>query len=204
MRRHTGHRTWVNSIPFKEIANSAMTDSTRNKALRPTFSEGTDELKVEAAMLRLRYSTDEENALEAIREIVANLLGSEEMGMYKVDEDKAVLWLYWSFGLDPEAHLMLDTLHEPVLQQVIRGEIYLKNSGGDIDGSDSDAKTTAYVPLRYRGRVVAVLAIFSWLPQKKNFDESDVEILKVLSNEAATALFDAKQPFLSRLLEGQL
>ncbi len=201
MGRQIRHRTWVSPIPFKEIANLAMADSTKNKALHPTFVDGADELKLEAAMLRLRHSTDEENALEAIREIVANLLGSEEMGLYKVDESKGVLWLYWSFGIDPDTNRMLDTVHEPVLQQVIGGEIYLKNSGGDIDGSGSDAKTTAYVPLRYRGGVVAVLAILSWLPQKKNFDRSDVEILRLLSNDAATALFDSRQPFLSRLLE---
>src|SRR5258706_14224512 len=102
-------RTWVNPIPFKEIANSQMPEKIKKKPLYQSFSEGVDELKLEAAMFRLRHSADEADALEAIREIVANLLGSEEMGLYKVDEQKGVLWLYWSFGIDEVAHKVLDT-----------------------------------------------------------------------------------------------
>jgi hypothetical protein len=64
MRRQS-HPSWVSPIPFQKIANSYMPDYIDDRMPRPNgLTEDTDEIKVEAAMARLRSSSDEENALE--------------------------------------------------------------------------------------------------------------------------------------------
>ena len=44
-----------------------------------------NDLRLAAARKRLAESASEEDAIEGLREIVANLLGCEEIGLFKVD-----------------------------------------------------------------------------------------------------------------------
>src|SRR5579864_6138887 len=64
--------------------------------------------KIYAARMRLQHTVDQADGLDAIREIAANLMGCEELALYKVDHSNLALWLYWSFGIDPNQHAVLD------------------------------------------------------------------------------------------------
>ena len=64
--------------------------------------------KVYAARMRLQNAIDQADALDAIREIAGNLIGTEEVAVFKVDKKRSELWLYWSFGVDPNKHSVLE------------------------------------------------------------------------------------------------
>jgi GAF domain-containing protein len=147
--------------------------------------------QMDIARRRLRESTDQADALEAFREIITSFLGSEEIGLFKVDREKENLRLFWSFGIDPDRHKVIDALNLPDLQRVIDGELHFADFNGE-EGMDPGTPFCAYVPLRSEGQTVAVLGIQRWLPQKTALDESDRQLLRLLSDEAGKALFERR------------
>ncbi|HXM59688.1 MAG TPA: hypothetical protein VN950_02460 [Terriglobales bacterium] len=146
-----------------------------------------NDLRLEAARKRLSESSSQEDAIEGLREIAANFLGSEEIGLFKVERRTATFKVYWSFGINPENYDLLRALGEAGFQRVMRGECHVVLP--TRDGSGSVVKVQAFIPIRFANQTVAILAILRLLPQKVAFDRSDMELFKLLSDEAAKPLF---------------
>jgi len=146
----------------------------------------TAQAKVYAAMTRLQSSVDQADSLEAIREIAANLMGCEEVALYKLDKDRAAIWLYWSFGIDPNKHSYFDIMREPVLEQVTAGTIVYR--AGVENLLSGPTPVTALVPVISSSQVRGVLVLFRLLPQRTGIDSADRQICEVLSNCAGRAL----------------
>jgi hypothetical protein len=133
------------------------------------------------ASYQLHGTLDRQSVLDSIREIVVNLIGSEEMAVFELSEDERELELATSFGIDEsEWHrLALDT---PIGRQAMRGET--------LTGGDAGARPiTACVPLKLDGRVTGVIVLFSLLPHKPELQELDHELFDLLATHAATALY---------------
>jgi chemotaxis protein CheD len=154
-----------------------------------TAPNGLRDCQLEVAQRRLKETTNREDALEAIRDIVTNLLGSEEIALFNVEKERRTLSLHWCFGLDAARHRTLLASKHPVLQRVIEGECYLGGAFKGEQGSDLIDAFNAFVPIRWGSQTVAVLAIRSLLPQKTGLDESDIQLLRFLSGEAGKTLF---------------
>ncbi|MGB2604398.1 MAG: GAF domain-containing protein [Candidatus Sulfotelmatobacter sp.] len=156
-----------------------------------------NDLRLGAARKRLAESRNEEDAIEGLREIVANLLGCEEIGLFRVDRRAATVQLCWSFGVDLENYDLLQALGNAGLQRVMGGECHIdlpniNLSNVDLPGRDrfgATAKAQAFVPIRVANQTIAILAILRLLPQKLAFDRADMELFKLLSDEAAKPLF---------------
>lgn len=143
--------------------------------------------RLAAAQKRLAESQGQEDAIDGLREIVANLLGSEELGLFRVDRRTETFQVFWSFGIDLEEYDLLRALGDAGLQSVMRGECHVERTNGGRSGEM--AKAQAFVPIRVANQTVAILAILRLLPQKMAFDGSDMELFKLLSHEAARPLF---------------
>ena len=150
-------------------------------------AEPMNDLRLGAARKRLAESRGQEDAIEGVREIVANFLGSEEIGLFRVDRRTAKLHVFWSFGIDPEKYDLLRALGDAGLERVMRGECHVDLAARDCSGAM--AKVQAFVPIRCANQTIAILAILRLLPQKLAFDRSDMELFKLLSDEAAKPLF---------------
>jgi hypothetical protein len=144
-----------------------------------------NDLRLGAARKRLAESRDQADAIEGLREIAANFLGSEEIGLFKVDRKAASLEVFWSFGIDVEKYDLPRALGDAGLRQVMRGECHIEFA----DRDHFAAQAQAFIPIRFANETVAILAILRLLPQKLAFDRSDMELFKVLSEEAAQPLF---------------
>jgi GAF domain-containing protein len=151
---------------------------------KPAAAEAMNDLRLGAARKRLAESNGQEDAIEGLREIVANFLGSEEMGLFRVDRRTATFQVFWSFGIDLEEYDLLRALGDAGLQRVMRGECHV-----EFERSGGLAKAQAFVPISVADQTIAVLAILRLLPQKVAFDKSDMELFKLLSDEAAKPLF---------------
>jgi hypothetical protein len=145
-----------------------------------------NDLRLRTARRRLAECTDQSEAIEAVREIVSNFLGSEEMVLFHADCKNAGFRTLWSFGIEPEKCNLLWALNEQGLERVLRGECHVE-AGADADNGAK--RVRAFVPIRVANDTVAVLAILQLLPQKSGFDKSDMELLTLLSGEAGKALF---------------
>jgi GAF domain-containing protein len=154
---------------------------------KPSAADAMSDLRLGAARERLAESRGQEDAIDGLREIVANFLGSEEVGLFRVDGSNSTFRAFWSFGIDLERYDLLRALGDAGLQRVMRGECHVVF--GARDSSGAMAKAQAFVPIRLAGQTIAILAILRLLPQKQSFDRSDMELFKLLSDEAAQPLF---------------
>ena len=168
------------------LIKDSMTHTSKKAAAVPTKTAKLNDLRLGAARKRLANCRGQEDAIEAVREIVANFLGSEEMALFDFRSDEART--LWSFGAHAEKCNPLEHLGEKELESIVRGECRVENINGH---STSAKKLRALVPLRLKDHTVGVLAILQLLPQKSGFDEADMDLLQLLSDEAGKALFDS-------------
>jgi hypothetical protein len=161
-------------------------------AAKAVAAESLEELRLNTARKRLAASRDQQDALEGLREIVGTFLGSEEIGLFTVDNRTKSFRGLWSFGIDLEKYDLRKTLGDSGHQRVMRGEYHVDL--GARDHSGKGATIQAFVPISIHGRTVAVLAILRLLPQKTGFDKSDFALFQLLTHEAGTALFGGSVP----------
>ena len=150
--------------------------------------------KVYAARIRLQNAIDQADALDAIREIAANLIGTEEVAVFKVDKKRSELWLYWSFGVDPNKHSVLEVSREPKLKQVLGGKPVYRLRLSNENLLSTDDPVSALVPILVDGSACAVIVLFRLFPHKPGIEAVDREICEVLSNCAGRAI----EPYHSR------
>lgn len=146
-----------------------------------------NDLRLSAARKRLIESRDAEDAMEGLREIVGNLLGCEEIGLFKVDARTNAFSVCWSFGADLDHYDLSRALGAAGRQRVMQGACHIELE--DRDRSTGMAKAQAFVPIRVANQTIGILAILRLLPQKIAFDAHDMELFKLLSEEAAKPLF---------------
>jgi len=143
----------------------------------------------EAARKRLRESTDRSDACEAVREIVSNLLGCEEMALFQLDPKQGRFTLIWSFGIEAKTFHLPKVFVESALPGVMDGDAYVDEGLSDAQMGGKGEKATAFVPIQYRGATAGMLALLRLLPQKGKIDELDRGLFEVLSQEAGKPLF---------------
>jgi hypothetical protein len=180
---------WVTSHEFQEWVGELM-ERYENKSERLALLLKQDDVldaRVEAARMRLQQTTSRADAYEAIREIVANLFGSEEMVLFGVDPPKHLWWKLWSFGVTDVDCCIWETLSEPILNCLFAGELSLatKTSPDAHHGS----QVSVFVPIMLDQQTVAVLVIFRLLGQKSTVEKTDLDLLQVITQEAGMALF---------------
>jgi hypothetical protein len=144
--------------------------------------------KVYAARMRLQNAVDQADALDAIREIASNLIGTEEVAVFKVDKKRSELWLYWSFGVDPNRHSVLEVSHEPKLKQVLSGKLVYRVPLSGENLLSTDDPVSALIPIMVDGGASAVIVLFRLFPHKSGIEPVDREICEVLANFAGRAV----------------
>jgi hypothetical protein len=138
---------------------------------------------------RLHGTLDRAEVIAAIQEIIANLVGSEEAGLFALDAATQTLRLEASFGLDPEAARGLTLDSGPIGRAARTGEIYVVEGGKPAEGGALLDRLTACIPLTLEGKVTGVIALFRLLPQKAALEDLDRELFELLATQAAAALY---------------
>ena len=138
------------------------------------------------ASTRLNETLRRDEVLEAIQEIVINLIGSEELAIYELSG--GALRLASSFGT------IATELHEVPLgrgligRATANGETWVVGNGDAAGALPSEASLTACIPLRVDGRVIGAIAIFRLLRHKRGLEDVDRELFALLGTQAAAAL----------------
>ena len=138
------------------------------------------------ASYQLNGTLDRERVIAAMQEIIINLIGSEELGIWEVEENLDALSLVGSFGIDADRWAAIP---------IGRGMIGEVAETGDrfIAEAPNDWNLTACVPLKLDEKVVGVIGIFRLLQQKPGLEEIDYELFDLLGSHAASALFCSRQ-----------
>jgi len=139
------------------------------------------------ASYRLLGTVERSEVLQVIQEIIINLIGSEELGIFEIDPKTKRLELLSSFGLESEAYTrLLDD--SPITRTARSGEMFLKDPPPS-NTTAPVASLTACIPLQAHGAVIGVIAIFRMLPQKPALADIDRELFDLLGSHAAMALY---------------
>jgi hypothetical protein len=138
------------------------------------------------ASYRLHGTLDRKDVLNTIQEILANLVGSEEQGIFEVTPDGTALSLVASVGIDAVQYREIRLGAGPIGRAGLSGNLYVVGP----DAADSEEETlTACIPLKLNERVTGVIALFRLLPQKAGLEAVDHELFDLLATHAATALY---------------
>ncbi len=141
-------------------------------------------LNLYVAAYRLNGTLDRKEVLLALEEIIANMIGSEQLGIFELDREAGELELIASVGIDPEPYRRLALDSGAIGHAARTGEIYL----GGHAAQDSQ-QLTACIPMSVSGRVAGVIAIFKLLGQKARLEPDDIELFNLLRTHAGMALY---------------
>jgi hypothetical protein len=145
-------------------------------------------MRLNAANARLIQSLEQNDVFEAIAEIIANLVGSEEIAVFDFHPAEQSFSLAWSWGVETAAL-------QPFLcgagmfgRAVQQGLSQFKERQPETALLPQEKSLTACVILKSSGEIVGVIAIFGLLPQKNNLEWADFELLKFLETYGAVAI----------------
>ena len=133
------------------------------------------------ASYQLHTSVDRANILQAIQEIVINLIGSEQLAIYECNTE-AEYELAASMGLDP-SHVFELVGGEFAVEKLREGHIFHDPS--------QRQPLTACIPLQIENRVVGAVLVFRLLEHKPSLQQVDYELFDLLAVHASVALYCA-------------
>ncbi|MEP6999099.1 MAG: GAF domain-containing protein [bacterium] len=147
-------------------------------------------LKLLVSVRALIESRDAAAALEGLKDILVNVVGSAEFQIYALDPETDCLLPIAGIGASIEAGARLP-LHASWLGDVVRaGEVLIAHAPGR-SARLRDEGTAAVVPLKVIDRVLGAIVIGRVLPHREPLDVRDRDVLGLLGAYAATAIIAA-------------
>ena len=135
---------------------------------------------------RLHSTLDSVEVVECIKEILLNMIGSEDFGLFVMDDETSGLVRAGYEG---------ETAGTPEYERIALGEGLegvVALGGEPFFSETADEGQCACVPLKIKNRVVGVIAIYSLLSHKKGLSMLDHKLLELLAGHAASALISSK------------
>jgi hypothetical protein len=190
-----GHETRIGTAALPAVA-----EELRLRAQQLSFREQLERNhflleRVHAASVRLIQSLDLGDVYEAIGDIVANLIGSEEVAIIHYQPADESFSVAWSWGVEEDALQPLTSGAGMIGRAVQQGVSQFRDRQPDSVLLPHENNLTACVALKSSREMVGVLVIFGLLPQKNHLEWVDFELLKFLQTYAAAAIqFQKLQP----------
>lgn len=135
---------------------------------------------------RLHSTLDSVEVVECIKEILLNMIGSEDFGLFVVDDETGELV---RAGCEGDTAAAYDRARIAV-GEGLEGSVAV--GGEPFFGEASCGEPFACVPLKIKDRVVGVIAIYALLSHKKELSSLDHKLLELLAGHAASALISSK------------
>lgn len=136
------------------------------------------------ALERLHGGLARADALQALQEIIINVVGSEEFAVFERVDDR--LALIHHFGVDPVPLRELKLGDGVIGRTAERGRLFVAGRDGPVDADDADI--TAAIPLFVGDRVWGVVTIFRLLGHKPVLGDSDQLVFELIRSHAGIAL----------------
>lgn len=149
--------------------------------------QNSDLVSLFVASQRLHSTLDYDEVVGIVKEIVINLIGSEEFSIYVVESSGTNLVLVGQEGMAETATPSVPIDGSILGQCAQRGEIYV--APADVPKHTMGPEPIACVPLKVSDDVVGMVAIHTLLRQKPEFRSIDLEMFELLGGHAGSALF---------------
>jgi len=145
-------------------------------------------MRLNAANARLIQSLEQGDAFEAIAEIIANLIGCEEVAMFDYHSGEQNFSLAWTSGVEAAAM-------QPFLcgagmfgRAVEQGVSQYRERQPETSLLPHEKTLTTCIILKSSREIVGVVAMFGLLPQKSQLEWADFELVKFLETYGAVAI----------------
>ncbi len=141
---------------------------------------------------QLHSTLDFNEVLQIIMEIIINLIGAEEFGIYLLDEKTRILKAVAMEGRDISTAPNFPLGEGVIGKSALTGENYYAE---DIEETQKDRdwnEPLVCIPLKIKDQVIGVIVLYKLLPQKTQFASVDYELFTLLAGHAATAIFSSK------------
>jgi hypothetical protein len=156
-----------------EAAHARCDEQIRELSLR-----NSNLVQLTVASQLLCAGSDREDVLNAIEEIIINMIGSEEIAILEHLPGEGKVRLTRTRGIDGRSPRFARAV-EPIREAISTGHVVLPR-GREI---------TAVIPLRLETTLFGVVAVFRLLEQKPALDELDHELMELLGRQGAVAIF---------------
>ncbi len=143
-----------------------------------------------ASVAELHSSDDPADVVTVIKEIVANLLGCEEMGVFEVWPLGPVFTYIDGIGLDADKFATLPPSHPLVQVAFTTGQVVVP--ADPTAESILGRPAAAIVPLKDGATVCGIVVLFTLLRQKPVLEREDVELLDAVAIHGGRALINAR------------
>ena len=144
--------------------------------------------RLHAASARLIQSLELGDVYEAIGDIIANLIGSEEIAIFQYHPEDQTFSAAWSWGVEAHTLQPFTSGAGMIGRAVHMGVSQFRDRQPVAALLPYEKNLTACIILKSSREIAGVIAIFGLLPQKNNLEWADYELLKFLETYAAVAL----------------
>jgi hypothetical protein len=144
--------------------------------------------RLNAAIARLIVALEHGDVCEAIGEIIANLIGSEEVAIFHYFPLVQAFKLAWSSGVEADALRAFGSGAGFLGRAALAQTSQFPERQLNLPLLSHEKKLTACIVLKSGDEVVGVIAILGLLPQKTCLEWADFELLKFLEVNGAVAL----------------
>ncbi|MBN2385357.1 GAF domain-containing protein [bacterium] len=148
--------------------------------------QNTDLANLYVASFQIHGTLVKQELLTALKEIIINLIGSEEFGIFLHNEQEGSMSLLDHFGKEAEQYSLVDFEQSVVGQTIRSGETYINQDFG-VEAEASPV--VACIPFKFEDCISGAIIIFRLLQQKKKLEDLDFELFNLLATHAAKALY---------------
>src|SRR5689334_18558185 len=143
--------------------------------------------RLNAASARLLQAIEAGDVYEALGEIIGNLLGSEEVAIFRHHAADQTFSVAWSVGVEKETIEQFGSGAGLIGRAVHEGTSQFSSRKPGSPLLSHESKLTACIPLKLDRDVIGVIVILGLLPQKNGLEWADFELLKFLETYGAVA-----------------
>jgi hypothetical protein len=143
--------------------------------------------RLNAASARLLQAIELGDVYEAIGEVIGNLLGSEEVVIFRHHAPDQTFSVVWSVGIEKETIQQFGLGAGSMGRAAHEGASQFPNRRPGTPLLPHETNLTACIPLKLDREVIGVIVILGLLPQKNGLEWADFELLKYLETYGAVA-----------------
>jgi len=141
---------------------------------------------------QLHSTLDFNEVLQIIMEIIINLIGAEEFGIYLLEEKTQRLRAVTMEGRDLSTAPVVLLGQGVIGRCALTGENYYASDIEDTQRERGWDEPLVCIPLKIKDQVIGVIVLYKLLPQKTQFANVDYELFTLLAGHAATAIFSSR------------
>lgn len=180
-------------LPKKTVCSTPDLQELRSRAQQLSLREQLERnhfllKRLYAGSARLVQTLEHGDAYEAVAEIIGNMIGSEEVAIFRYVADGEVFSLQWSWGIDANTLQPFASGAGMLGRAVHNATSQFRNRQDKNLLLPHEKNLTACIVLKSGQRVIGAIAMFGLLPQKNCLEWVDFELLKFLEVYGSAAL----------------